>query len=154
MAVGSGAARLMVVVDGPSDTDMAEGVFLTGEAGELFDRMLAAIGLARGRIYLTGMTRCAPDPWQGPEREECLACQPWLLKEITIVRPRVILVMGAAAAAVVCGENAPLSRLRGRFMKYAGIDTMLSHPPAALLQNSELKKESWADLQKIQARLR
>ncbi len=151
---GDTSASLMVVVDYPVPADEAAGGHLSGERGELFDRMLAAIGLDRKRIFLTAMTRCSPGADRPPNREECLACQPWLLKEIRIIRPRVILAMGAATAAILTGKNAPLSSLRGRLLSYAGIAMIASHPPAVLLEQAELKQESWHDLKMIRDRLR
>ncbi len=153
-AAGAEAAKLMVVVDYPTPADEASGTFISGNAGELFNRMLAAIGLERRTIYLTGMTRCSPGKDQAPSEAECLACQPWLLKEIRLIRPKIIMVMGPRSAAILCGKDAPLAQLRGRLTSYAGIKVMASHHPADLLKDESLKKESWHDLRLIQSRLR
>jgi len=150
---GPAGSGIMVVLDYPRPEDEAAGIFPSGEEGELFERMLAAIGLDRSQIFLSAMTRCVPGEDRPPSREECLACQPWLLKEIQIVKPRLILAMGAATAAIFAGKNQSLATLRGKFFKYAGIEVIASHPPATLLSQPERKTESWHDLKLVKTRL-
>jgi len=140
--------KLMIIGDSPSAEDVLSGVPMSGEPGELLERMLAAIGLNRAAVHLCLLLRCpAQEP---PELQAVEACLPFLLKEISLVAPKVICTMGSLAAQKLLHSNKPLSQLRGRFHIFQGIPLMPTFSPEFLLKNQEMKKATWLDLQLIQ----
>jgi len=156
---GNGEAGLMIVTGWPEREDEASGEPFSGADGELLDKMLAAIGLDRARVYLTGLVKCRPDGKEGPAAEEVAACLPFLKQQIAAVAPRVICAMGPPAARYLLQTDEPLVRLRGRFhsCRLDGDRTVRLMPtfhPAFLLRNQEMKHPCWQDLLMIQRALR
>ncbi|MFZ5774897.1 MAG: uracil-DNA glycosylase [Thermodesulfobacteriota bacterium] len=148
---GQAGAPLFIVADGPSGEDNQSGLPMSGEPGQLLDRMLGAIGLSRQEVYLTTLTKCHGPTT--PSAEAVDACLPFLLDQIASVGPRVICAMGPLTAQKLLHSNQPLSRLRGKFREFKGMPVMATFHPEFLLANPELKKASWVDLQLIQKRL-
>ena len=151
--VGEGTARvkLMIIGDAPSAEDDLSGLPMSGEPGQLLDKMLGAIGLSRDAVHLSLLTRChAPEP---PGKEMVDACLPFLLKEIMLVAPKVICAMGPLAAQKLLRTSKPLSQLRGRFHDFQGIPLIPTFSPEFLLKNPEMKKATWLDLQLIQKKI-
>ncbi|MBU4178163.1 MAG: uracil-DNA glycosylase, partial [Proteobacteria bacterium] len=127
------------------------GLIMSGEPGQLLDKMLGAIGLNRADVHLSLLTRChAPEP---PGKEAVDACLPFLLKEIMLVAPTVICAMGVLAAQKLLHTSKPLSQLRGRFHDFQGIPLIPTFSPEFLLKNPEMKKATWLDLQMIQKKI-
>jgi len=150
--VGNSGAELFIVGECPDPDEDHAGQPFQGEAGQLLDRMLAAIGLSRDQVYLTNIVKCRPTGNQCPLPPETKACQPFLVRQIAVVAPKVICTMGPLASQSLLHSQQPLSRLRGRFHTFRGIDLMPTFHPAFLLANPELKKATWLDLQMIQKR--
>jgi len=154
LVFGTGPARasLCIVGEWPDPAEDREGSPFAGESGALLDRMLAAIGLSRDQIYLTNIVKCRPPADRPPLADEVRVCLPFLTRQIAVVSPKVIVAMGPLACQTLLHSNQPLSRLRGRWHKFHGIDLMPTFHPAFLLANLEMKKASWLDLQLIQKR--
>ena len=148
---GTTGVKLLIITDAPSAEDDLSGLPMSGEPGQLLDKMLGAIGLSRAAVHLCLLTRChAPEP---PGKEAVDACLPFLLKEIMLVAPKIICVMGPLASQKLLHTGKPLSQLRGRFHDFQGIALMPTFSPEFLLKNPEMKKATWLDLQMIQKRL-
>jgi len=148
---GTTGVKLLIITDAPSAEDDRCGRPMSGEPGQLLDKMLGAIGLSRAEAHLSLLTRChAPEQ---PGKEAVDACLPFLLKEIMLVAPKVICAMGPLAAQKLLHTNKPLSQLRGRFHDFQGIPLMPTFSPEFLLKNPEMKKATWLDLQLIQKKI-
>lgn len=150
---GSGASRLMVIEDQPGELEESSGNPLAGEAGELFDKMLQAIGLKREQIYLTSLVKCRPAADREPTNAEIHTCQNYLFRQIAAVNPMIICGLGPLTARILTGSSHPLVRLRGRFSDFHGTPLLVTFHPRFLLRNPEMKKASWQDLQLIQKKL-
>ena len=159
---GSPKAKLMIVADAPSGEDDQQTAPFQGEAGELLEKMLAAIGLSREEIYITTLVKCFPGEDAKPAENEIKTCLPFLFRQIEIICPTVICTMGMLAAQTLLHSRKSLFQLRGRFYNFNDlcsgelkekIVVMPSLHPSLLLENSELKKASWQDLQMIQKKL-
>jgi len=147
--MGSESARLLIIGDSPGNEDDRQGEPFQGEAGELLDKMLAAIGLARKNVYLATLVKCPPPDGGTPSPEEISACLPILHRQIAAVSPAVICTMGALSTQTILNTTKQLIHLRGRFHSFQGIPLMPTFPPDFLIRNPELKKAAWLDLQKI-----
>ena len=140
--------KLLIITDAPSAEDDRSGLPMSGEPGQLLDKMLGAIGLSRDAVHLSLLTRChAEEP---PDKAAVDACLPFLLKEIMLVTPKVICAMGPLTAQKLLHTSKPLSQLRGRFHDFQGIPLIPTFSPEFLLKNPEMKKATWLDLQMIQ----
>ncbi|MBU0485531.1 MAG: uracil-DNA glycosylase [Proteobacteria bacterium] len=149
---GDNKAGLLIIADHPGPDEDQTGRPFQGEAGELFDKMIGAIGLKREEVYLTSMVKCCPfeQPLQEAEIKTCL---PFLLRQITSISPTVICAMGLKTAQTLTKNNKDIFKLRGRFYDFNGIPVMPTFHPQLLLKNGELKKATWLDLQMIQQKL-
>lgn len=150
--MGPESASLFIIGQWPTALDDRQATPFSGEAGELLDRMLAAIKISRDQVFLTNIVKCRPADDRPPTREEISACLPFLSRQIAAVSPRVICTMGPVAVQALLATSQPLFRLRGRFHDFQGIPLMPTFHPDYLLSNPEMKKASWADLQMIQKR--
>ena len=159
---GSEKAKLMIIGPAPSAEDDHGTAPFLGASGDLLTKMLAAIGLAREDVYLTSLVKCFPADGQPPKEEEIRTCLPFLFRQIEIICPRVICTMGKQPAQALLHSKESLFRLRGRFYDFNSFcstelaEKMLIIPtlhPAFLLDNEEMKKASWQDLQMIQKKI-
>lgn len=150
---GASPARLLIVGDWPSGADEAAGQLFSGEEGLLLGKMLQAIRVGMEEVYLTTVVKCrVVEP--GPTVEEVKkSCLNFLLAQIGVVGPKVVLAMGTLAAQTLFNSSQPLSRLRGRAQPYLGRLLLATYPPAFLLKNPEMKKAAWADLQLLEKKL-
>ena len=148
---GATGVKLLIITDAPSAEDDLSGLPMSGEPGQLLDKMLGAIGLSRVEVHLSLLTRChVAEP---PGKEAVDACLPYLLKEIMLVAPTVICAMGPLTAKKLLRTSKPLSQLRGRFHDFQGIPLIPTFSPEFLLKNPEMKKATWMDLQMIQKKI-
>ncbi len=149
--VGDQEADWLFIGEGPGAEEDARGEPFVGQAGKLLDAMLAAIGLARGRdVYIANAVKCRPPGNRTPEESEIAACYPYLRRQIALIRPKLIVLLGRAAVASVLRENASLSSLRGKQRFYAedglNIPVVVTYHPAYLLRNLPDKAKAWEDL--------
>jgi DNA polymerase len=145
--VGNPAARLMFVGEGPGADEDAQGLPFVGRAGQLLNNMIAAMGLKREECYIANVVKCRPPGNRTPEPDEANTCSPFLFRQIDVVRPQVLVALGATAATYLLGQRQPLAGLRGRVHAYRGTSLIVTYHPAFLLRDPRQKKEAWADLQ-------
>lgn len=144
---GSPTARLMFVGEGPGADEDAQGLPFVGRAGQLLNNMITAMGLKREEVYIANVVKCRPPGNRTPEPTEGATCSPFLFRQIDIVRPQVLVALGATAATYMLGVRQPLAGLRGRIHAVRGAQLIVTYHPAYLLRDPRQKKEAWADLQ-------
>jgi uracil-DNA glycosylase family 4 len=150
---GSPMARLMFVGEGPGADEDAQGVPFVGKAGQLLNNMIAAMGVARGDVYIANIVKCRPPSNRVPEPVEANTCSQFLLRQIDIVQPEVIVALGATAAMYLLGVKQSLSSLRGRWHTCRGAKLAVTYHPAFLLRDPRQKAEAWKDLQMVMGEL-
>ncbi len=146
-ADGSPDARLLFVGEGPGADEDAQGLPFVGRAGQLLNNMIGAMGLKREEVYICNVVKCRPPGNRTPEPDEANTCSPFLFRQIDVVRPEVIVALGATAATYLLGQRQPLAGLRGRVHAFRGSKLIVTYHPAFLLRDPRQKKEAWADLQ-------
>jgi uracil-DNA glycosylase len=146
-ADGDPNARLMFVGEGPGADEDAQGLPFVGRAGQLLNNMIAAMGLTREQVYIANVVKCRPPGNRTPEPDEANTCTPFLFRQIDVVRPQVLVALGATAATYLLGHRQPLAGLRGRVHAFRGMQLIVTYHPAFLLRDPRQKKEAWADLQ-------
>lgn len=146
-ADGDPQARLMFVGEGPGADEDAQGIPFVGRAGQLLNNMIGAMGLKREEVYIANVVKCRPPGNRTPEPEEANTCSPFLFRQIDVVRPEVLVALGATAATYLLGQRQPLAGLRGRIHSFRGTKLIVTYHPAFLLRDPRQKKEAWADLQ-------
>ena len=150
---GSPVARLMFVGEGPGADEDAQGVPFVGKAGQLLNNMIAAMGLARSEVYIANIVKCRPPNNRVPEPVEANTCSQFLLRQIDVVQPQVIVALGSTAATYLLGVKQSLSILRGRWHTCRGAKLAVTYHPAFLLRDPRQKAEAWKDLQRVMAEL-
>jgi DNA polymerase len=144
---GSPTARLMFVGEGPGADEDAQGIPFVGKAGQLLNNMITAMGLKREEVYIANVVKCRPPGNRTPEPDEGNTCSPFLFRQIDVIRPQVLVALGATAATYLFGSRQPLAGLRGRVHAFRGSQLIVTYHPAYLLRDPRQKKEAWADLQ-------
>lgn len=150
---GDANARLMFVGEGPGADEDASGVPFVGKAGQLLNNMIAAMGLKREEVYIANIVKCRPPANRQPEFVEATTCSQFLVKQIDIVRPQVIVALGATAATYLLGVKQSLASLRGQWYSVRGAKVAVTYHPAFLLRDPRQKGEAWKDLQRVMAEL-
>jgi DNA polymerase len=150
---GSPKARLMFVGEGPGADEDAQGLPFVGKAGQLLNNMIAAMGLARTEVYIANIVKCRPPNNRVPEPVEANTCSQFLLRQIDVVQPEVIVALGSTAAMYLLGVRQSLSSLRGRWHTCRGAKLAVTYHPAFLLRDPRQKAEAWKDLQMVMAEL-
>lgn len=145
--VGDERADWMLIGEAPGAEEDARGEPFVGQAGKLLDNMLAAIGLERGTgVYIANVLKCRPPGNRNPEPGEVGQCSPHLLRQIALVRPKLIVAMGRFAAQTLLASDASIASMRGRMFEYRGVPLVVTYHPAYLLRNMPDKAKSWEDL--------
>jgi len=153
-ADGAPTARLLLVGEAPGRDEDAQGVPFVGRAGQLLNKMLAAIDLKREEVYICNVLKCRPPENRTPQPEEVERCLPYLEQQIALIRPSLICALGLSAAQALLRTKASMTSMRGRVFEFRGIRLLPTYHPAALLRNPGLKREAWADLQQVRELLR
>lgn len=151
--VGNPAARLVLVGEAPGREEDEKGEPFVGEAGRLLDRILLAMGLHRDEVYICNVLKCRPPNNRDPEPGEVATCEPFLIRQLAAIRPEMIVALGRFAIQTLLQSKAPISRVRGTWQQYQGIPLMPTYHPAYLLRNPISKREVWADMKQVMARL-
>ncbi|NBU21468.1 uracil-DNA glycosylase [bacterium] len=146
---GNPRARLVFVGEGPGEQEDLQGRPFVGKAGQLLDRMIAALGLSKNEVYILNIVKCRPPGNRNPEMDEITACSPFLYKQLELIQPQVIVALGMFAAQTLLQSEEKITQLRGRFHLFSGIKLMPTYHPAYLLKNPASKKEAWWDLQEV-----
>jgi uracil-DNA glycosylase family 4 len=150
--VGNANAHWMVVGEAPGEQEDRQGEPFVGKSGQLLDNMLRAIGLTRGeaspaqQVYIANTIKCRPPGNRNPEPDELAKCEPYLIRQIQLVKPKIILAMGRFAVQSLLRSSEPIGRLRGRVHHYQGVPLIVTYHPAYLLRNLEDKAKAWDDL--------
>ena len=148
-STGDFRAQLMFVGEAPGADEDAKGEPFVGRAGQLLTKIIESIGLTREEVFIGNINRCRPPGNRQPLPEEAAVCKPFLLREIAVVKPRVIVVLGAHAAHNLLEVKTPISKLRGHFHEYHGVQVMPTFHPAYLLRDPHKKREVWEDMKKV-----
>jgi uracil-DNA glycosylase len=163
--VGNPTAELMFVGEGPGADEDEKGEPFVGRAGQLLNNMIKAMGIEREQVYIANIVKCRPPGNRQPEREECATCSPFLMRQIAVVKPKVIVALGATAAKTLLAMNASMMQLRGRFYDFRpagvrsndpewdGCKLAVTYHPAFLLRDPRQKGEAWKDLQMVMKEL-
>jgi DNA polymerase len=163
--VGDPKAELMFVGEGPGADEDEQGEPFVGRSGQLLTNMIKAMGIAREQVYIANIVKCRPPGNRQPEREECATCSPFLMRQIAVVKPKVIVALGATAAKTLLAMNASMIQLRGRFYDFKppgirsidpewdGCKLAVTYHPAFLLRDPRQKGEAWKDLQMVMKEL-
>jgi uracil-DNA glycosylase family 4 len=159
---GDPNAELMFIGEGPGADEDEQGLPFVGRAGQLLNNMITAMGLKREQVYIGNIVKCRPPGNRTPERDECDTCSPFLMRQIRVVRPKVIVALGATAAKNLLGMNDSMASLRGRFYDFSPTGTnptegtdpfdcklAVTYHPAFLLRDPRQKAETWKDLQMV-----
>jgi uracil-DNA glycosylase family 4 len=150
--VGHPSAHWMIVGEAPGEQEDQKGEPFVGAAGQLLDNMLRALKLTREeaaperQVYIANTLKCRPPRNRNPQPEELACCEPFLVRQIELIRPRLILAMGRFAVHSLLRSNEPIGKLRGRVHRYQGVPLVVTYHPAYLLRNLADKARAWDDL--------
>jgi DNA polymerase len=150
--VGNEQAHWLIVGEAPGEQEDRQGEPFVGKAGQLLDNMLRAIGLTRApaaaerQVYIANTLKCRPPGNRNPEPHELAQCEPFLERQVALLKPRIIVAMGRFAVQSLLRTGEPVGRLRGRVHAYRGVPLIVTYHPAYLLRNPEDKARSWQDL--------
>jgi uracil-DNA glycosylase len=150
---GDANARLMFVGEGPGADEDTSGIPFVGKAGQLLNNMIQAMGLKREEVYIANIVKCRPPANRVPEPVEANTCDQFLLQQIDVVQPQVVVALGATAAMYLLGVKQSLSALRGRWHSCRGAKLAVTYHPAFLLRDPRMKADAWKDLQMVMAEL-
>ena len=163
--VGNPEADLMFIGEAPGADEDIQGEPFVGRAGQLLTNMIKAMGLSREEVYIANIIKCRPPNNRTPERDECETCSPFLMRQIAVIKPKVIVALGAVAAKTLLAINDSMSNLRGRWYEFRPTGVRSNDPnwssaklavtyhPAFLLRDPRQKKEAWKDLQMVMKEL-
>ncbi|NLH47495.1 MAG: uracil-DNA glycosylase [Myxococcales bacterium] len=150
---GTATAELMFVGEGPGADEDEQGLPFVGRAGQLLNKMIAAMGKRRDEVYIGNIVKCRPPGNREPEGDEVAMCLPFLQRQIRTIHPKMIVCLGRVAIQNLLDTKRPISQLRGQWQLYEDIRVMPTFHPAYLLRNPAAKKPAWEDLQKVMAEL-
>ena len=149
---GSTQAQWLIVGEAPGEQEDLQGEPFVGKSGQLLDSMLRAIGLTRGeaepqrQVYIANTIKCRPPGNRNPELDELAQCEPFLIRQLALLQPRIIVAMGRFAVQSLLRSNEPVGALRGRVHRYQGVPLIVTYHPAYLLRNPQDKARAWDDL--------
>lgn len=147
--VGNPNADIVIVGEAPGADEDAKGEPFVGRAGQLLNKILDAVEFKREEVYICNILKCRPPGNRNPMPEEINLCEPYLKKQLDLIKPKLILILGKVAADTLLNLKQPLNKMRGKVHYYNGIKTMVTFHPAALLRNPNWKRPTWEDLQQF-----
>lgn len=151
--VGPLSPEVLFLGEAPGENEDRTGVPFVGVSGQLLDRILSAMGLERGAVYIANVIKCRPPMNRDPRPEECANCRPYLEQQLELVQPKVICCLGGTAANRLLGVKHTLGKMRGKWHDYKGTPVLVTYHPAALLRNPEWKRDTWDDMKTLLAKL-
>ena len=151
--VGNPRADIMFIGEAPGADEDQQGEPFVGRAGQLLNNMISAMGIRREDVYIANIIKCRPPGNRTPEREECDTCSPFLMRQIEVVKPKIIVALGAVAAKTLLGVNDAMINLRGKIYDFKKTKLAVTYHPAYLLRDPRQKKEAWKDLQMVMKHL-
>ena len=144
--VGNPRAELMFIGEAPGADEDQQGEPFVGRAGQLLNNMIKAMGLRREDVYIANIIKCRPPNNRTPERDECETCSPFLFRQIEVIKPKVIVALGAVAAKTLLAMNSSMAELRGRWYDFRNTKLAVTYHPAFLLRDPRQKKETFSYL--------
>jgi uracil-DNA glycosylase family 4 len=144
--VGSQNAKVMFIGEAPGREEDLQGEPFVGKAGQLLDKILAAINFTRDEVYIANILKCRPPENRDPLPDEIELCEPYLLEQIRIIKPKIICALGRISAQALLKTKQTLGQLRGKFHDYDGIKFLVTYHPAALLRYPQYKRPTWEDV--------
>lgn len=153
---GSRTARLLFVGEGPGEDEDRQGQPFVGRAGQLLNKIIAAMGLKREEVYICNIVKCRPPQNRTPLPDEAATCSPFLFEQIELVAPEVIVALGSPAAKMLLGTDQGIMSLRGKWFNFRGIPLMPTYHPAFVLRRytEEVRRAVWEDMKQVMARLK
>lgn len=146
---GNPNAKLVFIGEGPGAEEDATGRPFVGRAGQLLDKIIAAIGLKRDDVYIANIVKCRPPGNRTPERDEVDTCEPFLFRQLAFIKPKIIVALGSPAFQCLARTREPISRARGEWRDLNGVRLMPTFHPAFLLRSPDKKREVWEDMKKV-----
>ncbi|HHV79379.1 MAG TPA: uracil-DNA glycosylase [Firmicutes bacterium] len=146
---GNPSARLMLVGEGPGAVEDETGRPFVGPAGQLLDKILAAIGLNRSEVYIANVVKCRPPGNRLPTPQEAAACYPHLRAQLRLIKPAVVVCLGALSTQVLVDPSARITKVRGQWVEKNGVLYMPTYHPAALLRDPNKKRPVWEDFKQV-----
>ena len=150
---GDRSSPLMLIGEGPGQTEDEQGLAFVGAAGQLLTRMLASVEIDREKVYICNIVKCRPPYNRVPTEEEARACMLHLRMQTALLRPKVILLLGATAARYTLNPNIRITRERGIWTERKGVWMMPTYHPSALLRDESKKRDAWEDLKSLRQKL-
>jgi len=152
---GDPGAKIFFIGEGPGETEDLTGRPFVGKAGQLLDKMIAAMGLGREQVFIANIVKCRPPGNRVPAPEEVTSCTPYLERQLAIVRPKVIVTLGLPATRYMLQSSATMGSMRGRFHSWRGIKVMPTYHPSYVLRvyTEQTRAAVWSDLQQVMALL-
>lgn len=147
-------AKLMFVGEGPGRDEDSSGRPFVGAAGQLLDKILAAVDIPRQSVYITNIVKCRPPKNRNPKDDEAQICISYLRHQVAMIHPKIIVCLGSVAARNIINKDVKISKIRGQFIERMGYLIMPTYHPAALLHNPTLKHDTWKDFKKIKEKLK
>lgn len=147
--VGNPDAELMFIGEGPGADEDTQGIPFVGRAGQLLTKIIEAMGFKRNDVYIANIVKCRPPGNRNPEPDEVRACIPFLIRQVGVLRPKIIVCLGSVATQNLLGTEEKITRLRGNFTKWQNVPVMPTYHPAFLLRNPNMKKPVWEDMQLV-----
>jgi DNA polymerase len=144
---GNPHAKFVSIGEGPGANEDEQGLPFVGAAGQLLTKILAAVNLPREEVFITNVVKHRPPGNRNPEPNEIEACTPYLIRQMDLIQPKVILALGTFAAQTLLNTKTPIGKLRGDVHRYRGIPVVVTYHPAALLRNPAWKRPTWEDVQ-------
>lgn len=151
--VGNPSARLMFIGEGPGRDEDLQGEPFVGRAGQLLTKIIKAMGYEREDVYIANAVKCRPPQNRDPRPDEVAACRHFLMRQVALIEPEIVVLLGLSAIRTVLDLNTPLSRLRGSFREWNGTRVMCTYHPAYLLRNPSAKGMVWDDMKMVRAAL-
>ena len=151
--VGNPDADLVFVGEAPGRDEDRQGEPFVGRAGQLLTKIIASIGLTREEVYIANVVKCRPPSNRNPEPDEVQTCEPFLFRQLDVLRPKVVVALGAFAIHTLLGTDRAISRLRGQVYEYRGAKLVPTFHPAFLLRSPDRKRDVWEDMKKVRALL-
>jgi DNA polymerase len=147
--VGNPNADLMFVGEAPGHDEDLQGIPFVGRAGQLLTKIIEAINLRREDVYIANVIKCRPPENRNPEPDEVDMCEPFLFRQVQVIRPRIIVALGTFAARALLRSKEPISRMRGQIFKYGDALLIPTFHPAYVLRNPASKRDVWEDMKKV-----
>ena len=151
--VGNPDADLVFVGEAPGRDEDRLGEPFVGRAGQLLTKIIASIGLTRDEVYIANVVKCRPPDNRNPAPGEVETCEPFLFRQLDVIRPRVVVALGAFAIRTLLGTDQAVSRLRGQVYEYRGAKLVPTFHPAFLLRSPDRKRDVWEDMKQVRALL-